>query len=159
MTDRKNDVKKDTFRQLIDTIKSLLLEGVVGTQAEIQQALQQQGFDINQSKVSRILRKLGAVKMTNERGESTYGLQHGLMPPSTDSSLARLIIDVVANETLIVIHTNPGSASLVARLLDHQAQDLGILGTVAGDDTLFVVPKLNRDIENTLAVVKRCLYE
>lgn len=142
---------------LIDAIKDLLLEGVVGTQEEIIHALQQKGFQVNQSKISRLLRKVGAVKTSNEKGESLYSLQRELTLPSADSSLACLIIDIVFNETLIVIHTNPGSASLIARLLDHQAQSLKILGTVAGDDTLLVVPKSTKEITKTIIAIKKRL--
>lgn len=58
-------------------------------------------------------------------------------PPSLRSSLSELVQDIVCNEYLIVIHTNPGSASLIARSLDHYGSDK-ILGTIAGDDTIFV---------------------
>ena len=143
---------------VILAIKDLLLEGSVGTQEEIIHALRERGISINQSKVSRLLRRVGAVKISNERGESSYSLHREPLPPSTESSLARLIVDVVANETMIVIHTNPGSASLIARLLDYQTQELAILGTVAGDDTLLVVPKSTRHIKISLAAVKKRLY-
>jgi len=162
VTSRKAHAKKTSAIHLsvnlLDALKNLLLEGVAGTQEEMIQALEKQGIHINQSKVSRLLRKVGAVKIINERGESVYSLQREPVPPSTERSVAQLIIDVVANETMIVIHTNPGSASLIARLLDYQVQELGILGTVAGDDTLFVVPKSNRDIGKTVEAIKTRLY-
>lgn len=143
---------------MLDVLKELLMTGTAETQDDIILHLKKQGIPINQSKVSRILRKLGAIKSLNDRGHSVYILPRDPLPPSTESSLAKLIIRVVANETLIVIHTNPGSASLIARLLDHQAQELNILGTVAGDDTLFVTPKSIQRIEETLIGIKEMLY-
>jgi transcriptional regulator of arginine metabolism len=53
---------------------------------------------------------------------------------------------------LIVINTTPGSASLVARQLD-QTRPEGILGTIAGDDTIFVAPVSSRKIEQTVEAI------
>ncbi len=57
-----------------------------------------------------------------------------------------MIMDISANETLVVIRTTPGSASLIARTVDFHRERLKILGTVAGDDTLFIAPKSTREI-------------
>ncbi len=155
--------QKDTVREkqrtadLISVLKDLLVHSKAGTQEEIKQLLQQQGFDVNQSKISRLLRQIGAVKTTNEHKQIVYSLPREPAPPSTQSQLIQLIIDVVANETLIIIHTNPGSAGLIGRLLDHNQKELGILGTVAGDDTIFVVPKSTRQIQQTLRAIKKHL--
>jgi len=150
--------KNKTAVNLIDALKTLLSEGIAGTQEEIKNALQSRGIEVNQSKISRILRKIGAVKMVDEEGESVYSLPRNGLPPSTHSSLSQLIVSIVANETLIVIHTNPGSAPLIGRLLDHQTQELFLLGTVAGDDTIFVVPQSIQQIDKTLQAVKERLY-
>ena len=144
---------------LIDALKTLLQTGEVGTQEEIKYALEQQGHDINQSKISRLLRKLGAIKITNERKQIIYSLPLEPAPPSSKNVLSQLILNITMNETLIVIYTNPGSASLIARLLDHHRQDLKILGTVAGDDTLFIAPESVKLIKQTAAAIKIFLAE
>src|SRR5438105_1322460 len=104
---------------LLVEVKRLLLEGSASTQEEIKQHLTDLGFEINQAKISRLLRKLGAVKISNEYGQVVYSIQKEPAPPQTKSLLANLIIDIKCNENLIVINTSPGSASLFARLLDH----------------------------------------
>lgn len=141
----------------ITALKQLLSTGAAGTQDEIKHALQQQGILLTQSKISRLLRKLGAIKITNQQGESVYSLPPNPRIPLTSSSLSQLIVDIIANETLIIIHTNPGSASLIGGLLDHQIAELGILGTVAGDDTVFVVPKSIHKINEALLAIKKRL--
>lgn len=143
-------MKNDPSQEL----KQLLQTSSTTTQTELQQLLQQKGVCITQSQVSRLLRKIGAVKMINEQGQSVYALPYDIVPPSSQSSLAQLIVDIVANETLIVIHTNPGSAPLIARLFDHQLKEFEILGTVAGDDTLFVVPTSIHNIQEVLEKIK-----
>lgn len=144
---------------LIDAIKALLQAGAVSTQEDIKQALAKQGIVVNQSKISRLLRKINAVKMVNDQGDAVYSLTREPLPPSTNSRLARLILDISANEVMIVIRTNPGSASVIAHLLDHQYQELQVLGTVAGDDTLFVVPKSTQQIPQVLAAIKKLLMD
>jgi transcriptional regulator of arginine metabolism len=149
---------KHPSSSLISALRALLLNDKVGTQEEIKTALAQQGFSLNQSKISRLLRKISAIKTTNDKGHIIYALPREPALPSAQSSVAQLIVDIVANETLIIIHTNPGSAPLIGGLLDHQTQELEILGTVAGDDTLFVVPKSIARIDTTLKAVKARLY-
>ena len=61
-----------------------------------------------------------------------------------------LLIDIEANESMIVLHTSPGSASLVARHLDSMRSSLDILGTIAGDDTIFIAPTSSRLIKSII---------
>lgn len=147
--------KRITYN-LLEAIKKLLLKGSAGTQEEICSALKDQGFDVNQSKISRILRKIGATKVLTDR-QVVYSLPREPAPPSTHSPLAQLIISVAANEVMIVVRTNPGSASLIARLVDHHQNELNVLGSVAGDDTLFIVPKSIKQIKTTLESIKKIL--
>ncbi|SUI40243.1 Arginine repressor [Serratia marcescens] len=60
--------------------------------------------------------------------------------PTTTSPLKNLVLDVDHNDAVVVIHTSPGAAQLIARLLDSLGKSQGILGTIAGDDTIFVTP-------------------
>jgi transcriptional regulator of arginine metabolism len=142
-----------------DALKSILVSDSVGTQDEIRQALEELGYEVNQSRISRLLRKLGAVKMTNERKQIIYSLPIEPAPPASKTILSQLIMSIKTNETLIVIHTNPGSASLIGRLLDHNRDELKILGTVAGDDTVFIAPRSVKQISTTLRIIQNFLAE
>ena len=127
--------------ELVKAFKALLKEEKFSSQGEIVQALQEQGFDnINQSKVSRMLTKFGAVRTRNAKMEMVYCLPAELGVPTTSSPLKNLVIDIDHNEILVVIHTSPGAAQLIARLLDSIGKSEGILGTIAGDDTIFITP-------------------
>jgi transcriptional regulator of arginine metabolism len=59
---------------------------------------------------------------------------------------------------MIVVHTSPGSASLIARFLDYRHKETEILGTVAGDDTIFIVPKSIKRIHHTLKEVEALFF-
>lgn len=124
-----------------EAFKSLLREEKFSSQSEIVHALQELGFEhINQSKVSRMLSKFGAVRTRNTKMEMVYQLPAELSVPTTSSPLKNLVIDIDHNEILVVIHTSPGAAQLIARLLDSIGKSEGILGTIAGDDTIFITP-------------------
>jgi len=65
------------------------------------------------------------------------------------------VIDIVANESMIIIKTSPGAASLLARVLDQKKCQ--VLGTIAGDDTIFVAPESIQSIEQSLSLIRRQL--
>lgn len=149
---------KQSNRDLLSELRDLLTKSVVHSQEEIREVLQAQGWDINQSKISRVLHKLGAVKTKNERGEIIYTLPKESLPVSPQN-FSNLIVDIVNNEVLIVIITSPGSASLIARTLDHHHQQLNILGTIAGDDTIVVIPKSIKKLSHSLNLLQKFLSE
>lgn len=128
----------------------------VSTQEDICANLRKVGLNVNQVRVSRILHKIGAIKL-NENGKVIYRLPNHLasIAVSPNDSLKHLILKMSHNESMIIIHTSPGSAQLVAHLLDHKRQEIDILGTVAGDDTIFIAPK---SLKNIKSIFKR-IYE
>lgn len=145
------DNAKEKQKKLIEALRQLLIGGEAGSQEEICEALERKGFDINQSKASRLLRKIGAVKVINKEGQTVYSLPQEPAPPLMNSSLQDLIVDITSNETTVVVYTSPGSASMVARVLDYCKGSTEILGTIAGDDTIFIIPK---SIENTMKMAE-----
>lgn len=141
--------------KLSKAFKDLLKEEKFGSQSEIVTALQEQGFDnINQSKVSRMLSKFGAVRTRNTKMEMVYQLPSEMGVPTTSSPLKNLVVDIDHNELLIVVKTSPGAAQLIARLLDSIGKSEGILGTIAGDDTIFITPTRGTDIGDLMQTVK-----
>lgn len=144
---------------LTRAFKELLNQERFGSQSEIVDALKKQGFTgINQSKISRMLSKFGAVRTRNTKMEMVYCLPNELSVPNTSSPLKNLVLDVDHNEMLIVIKTTPGAAQLIARLLDSIGKSEGILGTIAGDDTIFVTPTSDKPIDELLQNIQR-LFE
>jgi transcriptional regulator of arginine metabolism len=137
----------------INTLRRLLEEGEISTQEELVEELRRLKFTVTQSTISRDLRRLGAVKTVDTTGNTVYRLPDEVMVPLTATSgLRDLILDIEHNGSLIVIHTSPGSASLLARQLDHTRPE-GMLGTIAGDDTIFVAPSASKRIEATIAAI------
>jgi transcriptional regulator of arginine metabolism len=141
--------------QLVKAFKDLLKGENYGSQAEIVDALKAQGFDnISQSKISRMLSKFGAVRTRNAKGQMAYCLPPELGMPTAKSPLKQLVLEIVHNNVMIIIRTSPGAAQLIARLLDSLNQTDGVLGTIAGDDTIFIAPTNINEIEETCEKVE-----
>lgn len=96
----------DKQERLVHAFKAILKEEKFSSQGEIVDALKAQGFDnINQSKVSRMLTKFGAVRTRNAKMEMVYCLPIELGVPTTTSPLKELVMEVGYNSALVVIHT------------------------------------------------------
>jgi transcriptional regulator of arginine metabolism len=120
----------------------------VGTQAELAKMLRQAGFEVTQATVSRDVKELGLVKASD--GQTMRYLPPGEQPVGlTEDRLRRLFRDYVweveSNEILVVVKTLPGAAQGVASALDY-ARWPEILGTVAGDDTIFVAVRSRKQV-------------
>ncbi|MAZ44987.1 MAG: arginine repressor [Legionellales bacterium] len=145
--------------RLEDALRQILLDNQIRTQEELVETLNALGHEeVSQSRVSRMLRKLGAIKAKNADGEIVYRLPKEPAPPAMDSSVETLALDIVANEAMIIIHTSPGAASLIGRIVDFRQEELMVLGTIAGDDCLMVIPKTTQQVEEVSNRLKELLY-
>lgn len=130
-----------------DRLKDLtriLRGGHAATQQEIVAALEASGHDVTQATVSRDLQEIGAVKI--RVGDSLqYRLPDevprtagsDLMGRNLTRTLQDFALDVRPAGSLVVVVTAPGHASAVARAIDLAGLE-PVVGTVAGDDTIFV---------------------
>ena len=138
----------------LSILRKILESGKNSTQEELREMLEGRGHDVNQSTISRDLRKIGAIKGTDSKGRTVYRLSELASEPSfAHHSLRELIINITHNDSLIVIHASPGSASLIARHLDMN-RPAEILGTIAGDDTIFVAASKDHSIKKTILAIK-----
>jgi transcriptional regulator of arginine metabolism len=117
----------------------LLQQGLAGTQEEIVERLAADGFAATQATISRDLDDVGAVR-SHDNGRTVYSLPDRNGPPTGFGKriIAELVRSVEASSNLVVVKTFPGMAPTVGAVLD-QAGVAGVLGTVAGDDTVLVV--------------------
>lgn len=157
--DTKIELRNDSQARL-EVLQQLLREGTASTQDELCKALRQKKFHVTQSTISRDLRRIGAMKTLNSDGETVYTLsgRASTLPAPVSHSLGHLLLDIQANDSMIVLHTSPGSASLVARHIDSMREHLGTLGTIAGDDTIFIAPASTRQIPSVIKKIKEELY-
>jgi transcriptional regulator of arginine metabolism len=127
-------------RQLI---RRLIATGEIHSQEQIVAELERQGIAVTQATVSRDLAELGVVRgMRN--GAPVY-LASDDLPGSRDpgavARLRRLLLDLPLTideaPPLLVLRTSPGAANAIARSIDLLPLD-GVVGTLAGDDTIFI---------------------
>jgi transcriptional regulator of arginine metabolism len=125
-----------------DQVRRLIAAGGIHTQAELVAALRERGAEVTQATISRDLAGLGVV-----RGFRGGRLTYLLPDDRTDGAgaaegrLRRLLADLplTVSETapLVVLRTSPGGANAIASAIDlSQWED--VVGTIAGDDTIFV---------------------
>lgn len=138
-------------------IRKLIHNKKIKTQQQLSRELVKMGHTVNQSKISRLLSKLNIVKVKDDEQQLIYGLPKEPHPPAIHISLSNLIIEILSNESVVVIHTSPGSASLIGRIIDYNRDSLNIIGVVAGDDTLLVVPETAKEIDNCLIAIQKLL--
>lgn len=127
------------------TISQILNAQVISNQEQLTQALRLQGVDVTQATLSRDLRDLRAEKKVMNDGTQKY-----VIPPDPiveqkvlgiDSNLAKMSIrSIEFSGPFAVVKTRPGFANAVAYDIDTRGQEL-TLGTIAGDDTILVIPR------------------
>ncbi len=135
--------------QRLLAIKKIIQTEKIGNQEELLQRLTDQGFDLTQATVSRDLKALQAGKKADpEKGSILYlpGQSGSLQDyPSIDQSLLTSAFQSVqfANQ-FGVIKTIPGYANSVAVAIDKAGRH-EIVGTIAGDDTILLIPQEGMD--------------
>jgi transcriptional regulator of arginine metabolism len=138
--DGANKVGKTQRQHLV---VKLIEQHVVRNQMDLVDLLAGEGVAATQATVSRDLDDLGAIKVRVPGGESAYAIPE--LPKdqvAPEDHLRRVlgdwVVEVASSANLVVLRTPPGSAHVVGSALDRAGLE-GILGTVAGDDTLILV--------------------
>jgi transcriptional regulator of arginine metabolism len=132
-----------TKQQRQQIITRLIAQENVGSQPHLQELLKEQGIEATQATISRDLEELGAVKIRVAGGDSIYAIaEYAPARIAPTDQLRRVMAEWVAEVTssgnLVVVRTPPGCAHVVASALDRSGL-VGLLGTVAGDDTIMCV--------------------
>jgi transcriptional regulator of arginine metabolism len=124
-------------------ISELIAKGSVTSQPQLQKVLKSKGIVATQATVSRDLEELGAVKVRTAGGETAYAIPE--FAPERIAPLDQLkrvltewVADIQVSDPIVVVRTPPGCAHVVASALDRSALH-GLIGTVAGDDTMLCV--------------------
>lgn len=147
--------KSGLAKERQSVIEAIIRRHKIGNQSELVAKLEERGIQVTQSSVSRDLREMGVIRV-----EGRYlpaSALSGNEPHRAElKSVADFIVDVTpAGPCLLVIKTPPGLAAFVGIAVDHAAWSEAI-GTVAGDDTVFLATAGHRQqkiVQARLAVV------
>ena len=135
-------------------VADLIRANALASQEEVATRLADLGFEVTQATVSRDLEQLGALKVRRE-GRISYALPEqinaGATAPSRLGSVLRdWVRSIDAAATMVVLKTPPGSGHLIGVALDESAL-AEIVGTICGDDTIFVACRSTADAESLTA--------
>lgn len=132
-----------TKTQRQQMVARLIAQNAVSNQSQLVDLLAAEGISATQATVSRDLEDLGAVKVRVPGGDTVYAVpefEPARLAP--ENQLRRVMGEWVAevrhSGPMVVVKTPPGCAHVVASALDRSGLD-GLLGTVAGDDTIFCI--------------------
>jgi transcriptional regulator of arginine metabolism len=135
-------VRKDRSAARRLALRRLLAGGGAASQEALVEALARQGHRVSQTTVSRDLKALGARKRLAGEGGEVYALPGAEEAAGASAELAGMlrsfVVGIDSSLNLAVLHTPPGAAGTVAAALDRAALR-GVLGSVAGDDTILVI--------------------
>ena len=143
----------DEQRQRREAIRTLLSHGPAETQASLVSALENLGFVATQSSVSRDLRELGAIK--TPRGYELPNIaEAGDEQIAAVANLLRAMTPAGSN--LLVIRTGTGAAQRVGLALDRCGWP-EMIGTIAGDDTVFVATESAHAQKNLITRIEHAV--
>lgn len=136
-------------------ILELVATRPIRTQDDLADALASEGWEVTQSSVSRDISQLGLVKVDGIYTRPSASRIHEVTDPNERRLAESLLTVDPAGDALLVLHTPPGEAQRAASALDLLAWP-EIVGTIAGDDTIFVAV-VNAGAQSTVARRVRAL--
>lgn len=145
-------MKSRRHRKILEIIQ----EKQIATQEELANELKTAGFNVTQATVSRDIKELALIKVSYD------GEQYRYAEPSEDAKvsdsrlrfmLREFVINFDSSENMLVIRTPPGNANAVASAID-KAQWHGVLGTIAGDDTILMIIKHREDVARIIEKIQ-----
>jgi transcriptional regulator of arginine metabolism len=126
-------------------IKEIITSKTVSSQEELLEYLNESGFDTTQATLSRDLHEIGIVRVPDDNGFK-YVFHQDDNSQAIKQIIGMEIISVLNNESTVVVKTMPGRAQGVAIYLD-KLKGSHIIGTVAGDDTIIIIPDSNANVK------------
>ena len=129
----------------MEALKMLISSHELGSQEEVLQALEKEGFKLTQATLSRDMKQLKVAKAASMNGKYVYVLPNDTMykrvtKPRSAMEMVRSsgFLSINFSGNIGVIKTRPGYASRIAYNIDN-SEIPEIIGTIAGDDNIFIV--------------------
>jgi len=145
-----------TKKQRLEKILSLIEEEEFSTQEELTDKLNELGYNVSQATVSRDINELNLKKDAGKSRKVKYVKQLKVQPQVSDKIIdlyKNIALSVTSANNLVIIRTLIGNGNSAGVAIDamHFPQ---ILGTVAGDDTLLIVTKNEKDAESLVKTLR-----
>ena len=130
----------NTKKHRLSLIEDIIRSEVIRSQDDLQKSLMDKGFEVTQATLSRDIKHLKIIKSHDGKNQYVYMLPDMAIrePRLPTSLLEKSVVEYSGN--LAVIKTRPGYAMGIASDIDDNAPE-EVLGTIAGDDTILVIPR------------------
>ncbi len=128
-------------------ILEIISENVIETQDDLIARLRDSGYAVTQATVSRDIKQLGLVKTATKNGGYQYTVAKNDSQGNENklkNIMRETIVSAQSAENMVVLRTFPGMANAAAAAMDSLVGET-ILGSIAGDDTIFVVTRNKED--------------
>lgn len=138
-------------------ILELISKKEIETQEELAEGLKAMGIDVTQATISRDIKELRLVKVMSKNGKYKYATIGQSQEGITDrlyKIFENSVVSIDNAMNIIVLKTIPGAAQICASAIDYMGVD-EIVGTLAGDDTVFVAIRTLENVENVLEEFKK----
>ena len=129
----------------LSAIEQALATHIITSQSQLSKILIDEGIAVTQATLSRDLDEMHAVKTRLKDGTVAYTVGRSVVASEGEdvgergeAQMSRVLNGLVTARNLVVVHTPSGAAQYVASVIDRQPIE-GVLGTIAGDDTVMVI--------------------
>ena len=146
--------------QRLLTIRNIITQNKIANQEELMRRLKKEGFELTQATLSRDLKVLRAGKIPDTRNGYVYVLPEGEHPEAQktapDSFPLNGFLSLDFANHLAVMKVLPGYASSIAAAIDDM-ESWELMGTIAGDDTILIIPREGISNENVINLLARII--
>ena len=140
-------------------ILEIIGDYVIETQDDLIEKLKESGYPVTQATVSRDIKQLGLIKTATKDGGYKYTVARG-DNSGNENKLKNIMRETVVNaqdaQNIIVVKTFPGMANAAAAALDSLAGE-AVIGSIAGDDTIFIVVRNAEDAMEITNFIKEII--
>ncbi len=126
---------------------SIITEKDIGTQEDLIKEFNKSGNDATQATISRDIKELGIIKRKGTNGNYRYTYSYKPEGPDNSSMFISSAIKCESAGHIVCVKCYSGMASAACAVLDSM-NDENIVGTIAGDDTIFILMKSEADAKN-----------
>lgn len=150
-------MKVSRHAKILELINSKEIE----TQEDLAEELKKSGMDVTQATVSRDIKELKLIKVMSKNGRYRYATispNENFLSNKLVNIFSQTVLQVENVNNMIVIKTITGSASAAGEAIDSLKFE-GIVGSIAGDNTIFILTRTNEKAEELVLKIKKMLNE
>jgi len=142
--------------KLQNVCRDIILHQKIGSQRLLVEEVRSRGIEqVNQSRVSKVLDRIGAVKLRDDKGNFYYGLVDNLTISCKEQTFESVVLAVTYNKHHILVKTIKGGGAAIAQIIEGIAGEMSIMGCFSNESSVLVIPNDTDNIFNTVESLER----